>query len=352
MDDKLLAALIGGGVSLVVAGLGWFFNPIAQRQVETLKAGQAEALAAIKAQLDEGAAERKAQRDYEYEARKRLYTQVEPLIVQIAVVAENAFDRVANLAKVTRAGYLDPGDRSWLHETTGGDGYYLRSTVYRLLAPLAYFQLLREKTTQVDFKLDPRLDAIFRLLRQNYRIWAEEFRMAEATPALAYEPYHADAAAREPVEPQRYRRQGVALGRVDNVAAEMVVPGEGNVLRARRLGEFDRDWIKKEPSFSATMGYFAELFDGFHPETMPVLWRLLCAQAALCYVARRLAGGDRQASDVAELVRSFCRDDRVHRRFAIQRGAVDSAAIAQSRDVFTAVEIVLVRALEQRDLLD
>ncbi len=346
MDDKLMAALIGGGISLVVTAAGLIFNPITQRQLQAFKQRQDAELSALKSRLDDALAERKAQRDYEYEARKKLYTQVEPLMLQLGFAAENAFGRAANLALVARKGFLDPGPRNWLDPRDEGRSYYLNSTLYRLLLPLAFFELLRGKTTQLDFKLEPRLEAVFRLMRQQYRSWGDEFAFAEARPALAYEPYAPDAPADQP---QRYRRQGLALGRVDKIAAAMVV-AEGAAARVKRFGEFETDWASGKGELVDAAGPFYALFAGFRPDLAPVTWRLICAQACLVYTVRRLVGPPRDDRDVIAIVESFCRDARTHKRFAVSRDpATGETEAAQN---FAAIESVLVRALRERDLLD
>ena len=76
MADNLFTALVSGGVSIIVTLLGLAFNPIAQRRLQAHKGEIDERLAeqrahydgelaTLKAGLDEGAAGRKAQRDYE-----------------------------------------------------------------------------------------------------------------------------------------------------------------------------------------------------------------------------------------------------------------------------------------------
>jgi hypothetical protein len=100
------------------------------------------------------------------------------------------------------------------------------------------------------------------------------------------------------------------------------------------------------PLWESARAFYA-LFDGFRPDLMPVTWRILCAQACLAYAIRRLVtqGETREAVDI---VRDFCRDPRTHIRFALAPDAPPRAAA----DTFAAVEQVLVRVLQERDLLD
>jgi hypothetical protein len=359
MDRTIVVALVAGCVSLVVTTLGLIFNPLAQRRLQQQKAaidaelaqaklGYDRQLADLKARLDDGVAERKAQRDYEYDARKKLYAQIEPMLLQLGFAAENCFDRVANLALITGKGFLDPGPASWLVPNQEGHRHYLDSTLYRLLLPLGFFELVRAKATQLDFKLEPRLDALFRVMRQQYRLWAAEFAFAGAAPKLPYTPYGPDADAGITSDPKRYRRQGVALGRVDKIAAAMLVPGEGGTLRPRRLGEFETEWASEKGALVDAARAFYALFEGFRPDLMPVFWRILCAQGCLAYAVSRLVMPT-ETRDAIAIVQDFCRDPRAHARLALTPDADGAAAAAEQ---LRAVEHVIVNALRERDPLE
>ena len=75
----LIAALVGALASLIVAAIAPFSNRTLER---------------LKSELADEAASKSARRDYEYEARKRLYQEIEPLLFQLHEAAEEAFYRV------------------------------------------------------------------------------------------------------------------------------------------------------------------------------------------------------------------------------------------------------------------
>jgi hypothetical protein len=128
MDVRLTSALVGAAASLVVAGLAQWLEPRSQRSLARLTADlnlQAERLKKelerqsdvfrneFQRQLEEirGAvadrnSARAARRDYEYEARKRLYEQVEPILFQLYEALEEAHYRVRSLARSSRNGNL------------------------------------------------------------------------------------------------------------------------------------------------------------------------------------------------------------------------------------------------------
>ncbi len=83
---------------------------------------------------------RKAQLDYELEAKKRLYEAVGPLRFQLLLAARD----------VVRRFKMHHGTQ-WNMEP---NRYYVKSCVYRLLAPLAVGQLIERQMSVVDFTVD------------------------------------------------------------------------------------------------------------------------------------------------------------------------------------------------------
>lgn len=83
---------------------------------------------------------RKAQLDYELEAKKRLYEVIGPLRLQLLLAARD----------VVRRFQMHHKDK-W---NMNPDGYYVKSCVYRLLAPLAVGQLIEKQLSVVDFGVD------------------------------------------------------------------------------------------------------------------------------------------------------------------------------------------------------
>lgn len=82
-DFSAIPALIAAASALAVALVSWFASrsnqaKLLEHQAE-LQCYQGE-LKRLQAELDEKRAERDARRDYEYEARKRLYHECSPLL--------------------------------------------------------------------------------------------------------------------------------------------------------------------------------------------------------------------------------------------------------------------------------
>ena len=99
----------------------------------------------LKSKLEIEKAEQDARRDYEYEAKKRLYQECEPILFQFAELSESALRRIYALARNAKDGNLGP-DKYWLST----DHYFIRSTTYRLISPMAAFKLLQHRLTNID----------------------------------------------------------------------------------------------------------------------------------------------------------------------------------------------------------
>lgn len=270
------AALVTAIASLVVAVLSAVSTAVntrrtlrLQRQLEIDKLELVHRLESARAVAD-------ARRDYEYEARKRLYEQCEPVLFQATLQAEAFTGRVASIARSARESAVRPDGTGWL----GREGYYFTSTVYLLLAPLATARILQRRLTSIDLGLEPRLRIEYELIQTMYRGFTQDFVLASAGPTLPYEPDRADPEedARDTLlaeNPRRYRRQGLYFGSVELLADALLTDDRS---RCRSYGEFLEAWRDDASPLSAHLPVVREIFHGFHPDTHPVLWRVLVVQ--------------------------------------------------------------------------
>lgn len=264
MDDpKILIALIAAFASLAVAIFNYFGSRKAQREIEILKAENAER----KSETD-------ARRDYEYEARKRLYEECEPLLFQLYEVSENALHRVYSLARTARQGNLDPGS-SWLD----GPGYYMTSTIYNLLAPVAVFKLIHRRLTFVDLAVEPHIKAQYNLAKAVYVSFTDAFDFARMKPEIPYDPNNARWKQMRAQRPTQYWQQGLPVGRLDVAAEGLLLSEKSDALRLRSFGEFEQEFHNSASAVHASFLLVSDIFLDFHPNLRPVLWRMLITQA-------------------------------------------------------------------------
>lgn len=268
VDTAVATSLIAAFASLIVAlgtaVLGARFKSRSDTQ-----------MAELTASLNEEQHERDAQRDYQYEARKRLYTDLQPLLFQLTELCGSAYRHTRGLARTARQGHLGPDTDSWLVS----DDYYLRSTVYRLMVPVAALQLIRRRLTSLDLSLDDAIGTQYRFARALSGTWNSGFDLAAVAPALEYRPH--DNAAKEGVHqhPEVFALQHLYAGQIDQIVSTMLVKDDEG-LRYRGYGEFEAAYDDDE-NVRKNVAPLLQLFAGFHPRTHPVLWRMLIVQAHL-----------------------------------------------------------------------
>ena len=67
--------------------------------------------------------------------------------------------------------------------------YYFTSTVYRILAPMVIFKLMRRRLTLFDLKLNFYFKTQYTLAKILYHTFAEHITISEILPRLEYYPY-------------------------------------------------------------------------------------------------------------------------------------------------------------------
>src|SRR6266567_5142795 len=172
----------------------------------------------LKNRLDQQAKAEDARQAYEYDARKRLYRECEPLLFQTRELANEARERIIGLAVAARKGDIDEDGTGWLAKP----GYYTLSTCYRLVAPATTYLLLQRRLTDFDLGLEPRIQAQYEVLKQLYVSVSDDFGLAEAV-GLDYHPDDADPGKRDreklrAEQPAIYWRQGLYRGTMSLVS--------------------------------------------------------------------------------------------------------------------------------------
>ena len=261
-----LAALIAAVISLA----GVVFTQWQTRRTQ-------QELEQLKARLGEEKDERAARRDYEYEARKHLYAQCDPLLFQFVELSDNALGRITNLAKACQDHSVRADGAGWLDHP----GYYFLTTMYRLLVPCVIFQLLQRRLTLLDLRLDSRIGTQFALCRTVYLSFRSDWDLAHTEPRLDYNPDHGDAGTLRVSKPAVYHRQGIYAGHLERAVEALIVAEAGQPSRFLRYGEFAAAYANTGSEVHQAFAPVADLFFGFHPATRPVLWRVLLVQTCL-----------------------------------------------------------------------
>ena len=262
----VVAAIIAACASVIGVVFTNYFGKRSQKE-----------LAALQERSDITKMIEKARIEYEYEARKRLYNEVEPILFQLFDLSASAYSRILSLTRASRNGNLEP-DNGWLT----GIGYFTLSTIYRLMAPMSACKLLQRGVTRVDLAVDPSFGVLHHLAKGLYPSFSRDFEAASQQPAIEYNPDSETISKEEKNNnPAKYRRQGVFMGTLDILADALIIFDEGNKTpRIISYGEFSNRYFR--PVSDGTKGPFGaavHIFLNFHPRTSPVLWRVLLLQA-------------------------------------------------------------------------
>jgi hypothetical protein len=159
--------------------------------------------------------------------------------------------------------------------------------------------MLQDKLTLVDMAVDERIATQYAAAKLLAITWTDAFDLAAVDPRLPYAPFDPNWQTMRLTQPAVYWLQGVPIGRLDRATEAMVKVARDRPARLVTFGEFD-DLLKKDlKGGGAIFGAFADVFDGFHPDDRPVLWRMLVAQAVLC---RWVVGSTRRRGPAAAVM--------------------------------------------------
>lgn len=245
--------------------------------------------------LAEQRAESDARRAYEYEARKRLYEVYEPLRVRMLDCTDNAVAEI--IALIGRPGPGHPGSSS--------AEYRVKAAAYYLLAPLVVARMIERRLTLVDLSLDKRIYTEFVLAQLICRSLSDEFTVAQLSPQLPYSPYVQGWREKREECPQRFRRQGLPLGRLNTALDFLHITRPGDIDTLTSFGEFEPKFDELDRTDLRTgPGAARDLFLDFDPATRPVLWRVLVTQALLYWCYQKVVFGE-ELPELADLWQAF-----------------------------------------------
>jgi len=309
----VFAALIAALTSAVVSVIMQFFNVFSSRRLERIKTELQEQIEGTRAQLSDLNSTRNARRDYEYEARKRLYSEIEPLLFQLFEATEQAYFRVRSLSRSSQNGSLNNDEGNWLHDDSS---YYLHSTIYYLILPSVIFRLIQRRMTFVDLDLDESIAVKYFLLKIYYYVITDHFVVAKMEPECPYDPDHENWTSLSETNPATYRRQGLVVGDLDVLLDHLLVDDD-NATRAMTFGEFSKLLGSDDPS--GTISEIKDLFRDFSPQTRPVLARLLLILACLSDLILHFYELE-DRSELSDIVRQFVNSNEFGISFSWVKG--------------------------------
>lgn len=330
--DALLAVVVYGiFTALYTAAIRFFFDrrlrASEQEHAEKLKRleddlsrnTQSE-LQNLQARLTETQTKNRARLDYEYEARKRLYSEIEPLLFILYAACEECYHRVKSLTRTSRQGCLGSEEHNWL----GGKDYYLYSSAYKLVLPAVIYYLIERRLTFVDLQLDSVIRLRYLIAKNLVHSFTDDYDFAGLEPSIDYSPSHDESLTLSTTARASRRWQGIVAGHLENICEEMTV-GEGKDRRAISFGEFEKHL--NETTETGALAVLVELYLGFSPGSDPVLARMLLAQAELCHLFMSTFKQEITAQDLRPVLDKFCLSEQAEKDFSWGIASSDHATI-------------------------
>jgi hypothetical protein len=261
VSGQTLIALITAVASLVVSVVTAAVSSSFRRHNET-------ELEKLKNQLAEEQGESAARRDYVYDARKRLYTEFQPVLFQMMERCSGATVRIKGMAESARTGRIIWPGR--LGEGWKDDPNHMISTSWDLMMPLALFRIGQQKLTGVDMSVDKVTGWQYLLARELYSSWGMGYQLAAEKPILRHD------------DEERETRQYILSSHLEQIADCLIRRDEQGQLNCIRFSEFSNAFFKDgDPEFTDALSHITLPLTNFHPQGKPVLWRLLLVQAHL-----------------------------------------------------------------------
>lgn len=266
----IVVAIIAGVAGIVTSAVNYVFNK--RTQTEQLK---------LKAKLDNLAGEEGAWRSYWFEARKRLYADVRPLLFQITEHSYLGCDRIVRVLK----NEVRPRDK-------------VGNTALRIFAPLVLGRELQRRLTNVDLALDEPVSAQYGVIREMLTNLHEGRAIADVEPEIRY---------RVDNETDNEPRGNLTWAQLDRVIELFTVREKDGPTRPLRQGELD-DMLDRPQETAEKpadhpqkiLSVVNDLFGDLPPNSARVLGRLLLAQSAFMHVLIDMQARD--ASDVPKSV--------------------------------------------------
>ena len=240
----------------IATGVSWLFQEFyksrLQHELESYKSSLSAELqteieshkARLNEQVQNALNESSSRRQYEAEARKRLYQAIGPLRFQLLLACRDAIGRIERL--VSEETY-----------NISLDSYFGRNTIYRILRPIALCDLIESRMAMADFSVDKDAIECLRLRRSYQKALSSEIPIASL-----------------PGSDWSNQTQHVFADKISKAAHALKTTTEnGEILR---FHDFE---VMIEKNGGDLISPFQGLLEGFSPKQKPLLWVRLVAFA-------------------------------------------------------------------------
>ena len=256
-----LATIIGSVVSSLAVALpaaAWLSRTLIGHRLDkdlaqfksALDADRARLDAEIRQRVETELGERSAMREYEFEARSRLYSAIGPLRFQLLLACRDLAGRVE------RRGLSDE------HYSMSVDGYYGRSSLFRILRPLCLSEMIERQIAFADFSVDDGAVALLRFKRAAFTALSGGLLVGD-----------------HPKVNWNEQREHVFIDNLTRCANVLMDETEAGhrVLASHEFGDYLDDKANV-----AKVAPFPDILEDFSPSSKPLFWVRLVGYGLLC----------------------------------------------------------------------
>ncbi|MCB0630386.1 MAG: hypothetical protein R2824_00805 [Saprospiraceae bacterium] len=297
MNSEILAAIIAALASLTVAIISLIQS---SRQRKIIHNQQID-IEKIRQDHEVQKFELNARLDYEYEAKKKLYKEYEPLFFQFTEFSNEALSHIKAISWTTFQGSSNSdkwNKNAWMNKSS----YFFKETIYKVFCPLASMKLINDGLNSIDVKMDEKIHIVYKLgkilhssfhhdyiLAQNMskkikveKEHLEKFGQNFQLGAPFSQSYYEEWQKNVITNPEDFKGgEGIRTGQLETLLQGFFAEG-ANEKRIISFGEFEK---KLQESDSSEWSKIAEVrFERFDPRINKVLWRILVIQACLHYI--------------------------------------------------------------------
>ena len=201
----------------------------------------------IRKEVESFLGDKSAEREYNLEARKRLYNAIGPLKFQLVIACRDVVGRIGSY-----------GEKQRFNMTM--ETYYGRNTLYRLLRPIAIAELIEQQITYADFSVDLSTIGLLRFKRAAFMAFTDGNIILD-----------------HPNANWNFQREHLFAGNLSQLANLMIIPDEdvNNKKRPMHFHEFEE--FIRNPERIKLFSPLTKILEDFSIKNKPIFWlRLVC----------------------------------------------------------------------------
>jgi hypothetical protein len=250
MDTSTIITSIISSLGVSVTGAWWL-----SQQLITYRLGKEKDRwqGEIRKEVEVYLGDKSAEREYNLDARKRLYSAIGPLRFQLLLACRDVSTRINNY-----------GSDDLRYSMTMRD-YYGKSTLYRLLRPIAIAELVERQITYADFSVDPTGVELLRFKKAAFMAFTDGDTILE----------HPDANWGD-------EKEHVFSGTLGRLASELIIRDEDIDTKERPMHFHEFQTFIHKPALFDRFSPLKGILNDFTISKKPIFWIRLVCFAYIC----------------------------------------------------------------------